>query len=151
MAASTALRHRAAETAVGKNVEIDLVRDKKPVKLSLKVVEQPKDMTAAGDSVKGEGKSAMLAGIEVRDISGDAARQLNLPRGLQGVVVSQVEVGSAAEEAGVQAGDVIVELNRKPVRNTEDFKRLSKPLGKNDGVLLLLVRQGSRLFIAINP
>ena len=148
---STALRHRAAETAVGKNVEIDLVRDKKPVKLSLKVVEQPKDMTAAGGSVKGEGKSAMLAGIEVRDISADAARQLNLPRGLQGVVVSQVEVGSAAEEAGVQAGDVIVELNRKPVRNTEDFRRLSKPIGKNDGALLLIVRQGSRLFIAINP
>ena len=147
---STALRHRAAETAVGKSVEVELVREKKPVKLSLKVAEQPKDMTAAG-SVKGESKSAMLAGIEVRDISGEAARQLNLPRGLQGVVVSQVEVGSAAEEAGVQAGDVIVELNRKPVRNTEDFRRLSKPIGKDDGALLLIVRQGGRLFIAINP
>ena len=148
---STALRHRAAETAVGKSVEVELVRENKPVKLNLKVVEQPKDMTVAGGSEKGEGKSAMLAGIEVRDISGDAARQLNLPRGLQGVVVSQVEVGSAAEEAGVQTGDVIVELNRKPVRNTEDFRRLSKPIGKNDGALLLIVRQGGRLFIAINP
>ena len=148
---STMLRHRAAETAVGKNVEVELVRDKQPLKLNLKVVEQPKDMTASSGSVKGEGKSTTLAGLEVRDITSEAARQLNLPRGTKGVLVSQVEVGSAAEEAGVQAGDVIIELNRKPVRNIEDFQRLSKSIGKNDSSLLLIVRQGSRLFIAINP
>ena len=148
---STVLRHRAAETAVGKNVEVELVRDKQPLKLNLKVVEQPKDMTASSGSVKGEGKSTTLAGLEVRDITSEAARQLNLPRGTKGVLVSQVEVGSAAEEAGVQAGDVIIELNRKPVRNIEDFQRLSKSIGKNDSSLLLIVRQGSRLFIAINP
>jgi serine protease Do len=148
---SSTLRNRAAETPVGKGVEVEVVRDKKPVKLTLKVAEQPKDMTTAGETAKGEGKSATLAGLEVRNLSPDAARQLNLPRGLQGVVVAQVESGSAAEEAGVQAGDVIVELNRKPVRNTEDFRRQSKALGKNDGVLLLIVRQGGRLFIAINP
>ena len=146
------LRNRVAETGVGKNVEVEILRDKKPVKLSIKIAEQPKDMTVAGGAnVKGDGKSAMLAGLEVRNISPEVARQLNLQRGLQGVVVAEVESGSTAEEAGVQTGDVIVELNRKVVRNTDDFQRLSKSIGKTDSALLLIVRQGGRLFVAINP
>jgi serine protease Do len=67
------------------------------------------------------------------------------------VVVTQVETGSAAEKAGVNQGDVIVELNRKPVQNISDFQRLSGKLGTNDAVLLLIARQGGRMFVAINP
>ena len=148
---STMLRHRVAETAVGKNTEVEVQRDKKPVKLSVKIAEQPKDMSASGESVKGADKSAALAGLEVRNLTPDTARQLNLPRGSQGVVVAQVETGSAAEQAGVQQGDVIVELNRKSVQNLDDFQRLSAKLGKKDAVLLLLARHGGRLFVAINP
>ena len=149
---SSMLRNRVAETIVGRTVELEILRDKKPLKLNIKIAEQPKEMTAAGgDAVKGEGKSATLAGLEVRNLSPEIARQLNLQRGLQGVVVVDVNGGSVAEEAGIQNGDVIVELNRKPVRNTDDFQRLSKGLGKNDSALLLVVRQGGRLFVAINP
>ncbi|HCU54143.1 MAG TPA: serine protease, partial [Gammaproteobacteria bacterium] len=59
--------------------------------------------------------------------------------------------GSAVEEAGIRPGDVIVELNRKPVRHVDDFRKLSGKLGKNDTALLLVVRQGSKLFLAVNP
>jgi serine protease Do len=148
---STTLRHRVAETTVGKNTEIEVVRDKKTVKLNIKVAEQPKDMTASGESVKGEGKSTALAGLEVRNLSGEQARQLNLPRGAQGVVVTAVAPGSAAEDAGVQPGDVIVELNRKPVRNVDDYRRLSGALARDGAALLLIARQGGKLFLAINP
>ncbi|HJX57865.1 MAG TPA: DegQ family serine endoprotease [Thiobacillus sp.] len=148
---STMLRHLVADIQVGRKVEVEVLRDKKPVKLTIKVAEQPKDMTASGESVKGEGKSAALAGLEVQGLTPDISRQLNLARGTQGVVVSVVETGSAAEEAGMQPGDVIVELNRKPVRSVEDFQRVSKALGKNESALLLLVRQNRKLFVAINP
>jgi serine protease Do len=147
---SSMLRNRVAETEVGRSVELEALRDKKPVKLTVKVAEQPKDMTAGSESVKGEGKSAVLAGFEVQNLTPEISRQLNLPSGTQGVVVSEVESGSAAEEAGIRRGDVIVELNRKAVRNTDDFLRLSKSLGKDDSALLLLVRQGRRIFVAIN-
>jgi serine protease Do len=147
---SSMLRNRVAETEVGKSIELEVLRDKKPVKLSVKVAEQPKDMTASSESVKGEGKSAALAGIEVQNLTPEISSQLNLQRGTQGVVVSDVESGSAAEEAGIQRGDLIVELNRKPVRNIDDFRRLSKSVGKDDSALLLLVRQGRRVFVAIN-
>ena len=149
---STMLRHRVADTAVGTSVEMEVLRDSKTLKLSVMLAEQPKDMGAKkGESVKEEGKSTALAGLEVQDLTPEIARQLNLPRGTQGVVVSNVETGSAAEEAGLQGGDVIVELNRKSIRNLDDFRKASRLLGKKDSVLMLISRQGSRIFIAINP
>jgi serine protease Do len=148
---STMLRNRVAEFPVGQSVEVEVLRDKKPLKLTIKIAEQPKDMTASGESVKGEGKSAALAGLEAQNLTPDISSKLNLARGTQGVVVNSVESGSAAEEAGIQPGDVIVELNRKPVRNTDDFRRLSKSLGKDESALLLIVRQNRKLFVAINP
>lgn len=148
---STMLRHLVADLPVGKKVEIQVLRDKKPVMLTIKIAEQPKDMVASSDSVKGESKSTALSGFEVQNLTPNNSRQLNLPRGTRGVVVTGVETGSAAEEAGVQPGDVIVELNRKPVGNVDDFQRISKSLGKDDSALLLLVRQNRKLFVAINP
>ena len=148
---STMLRNRVAEFPVGQSVEVEVLRDKKSLKLTIKIAEQPKDMTASGESVKGEGKSAALAGLEAQNLTPDISSKLNLARGTQGVVVNSVESGSAAEEAGIQPGDVIVELNRKPVRNTDDFRRLSKSLGKDESALLLIVRQNRKLFVAINP
>ena len=148
---SAMLRNRVAEVPVGKSVEVEVLRDKKPQTLTVTIAEQPKDMAAAGEPVKGSEKSTALAGIEVRNLTREVTGQLNLPRGTQGVVVAEVESGSAAEEAGVQPGDVIVELNRKPVRNTDDFQRLSGALAKDSTALLLIVRQGGKLFLAINP
>jgi len=148
---STMLRNRVAEMPVGLSVEIEVLRDKKPLKLSVKVAEQPKDMTAGVESVKGEGKSTALTGLEVQNLTSDISGKLNLPRGTQGVVVSGVESGSVADEAGIQTGDVIIELNRKALRNTDDFRRLSKSISKDESALLLIVRQGRKLFVAINP
>ena len=150
---TSTLRNRVAETAVGSSVKVGAVRDGKPVTVEVKIVEQPKDMSAKGEgeSVKGSEKSNALAGLEVTNISRDIARQLNLPRGVQGVVVSDVESGSAAEAAGIRSGDVIIELNRQPVRGADDFRRLSARLKGDESALLLIMRNGGRLFVAINP
>jgi serine protease Do len=67
------------------------------------------------------------------------------------VVVTEVEAGSAADEAGIQSGDVILEINRKPVHNLDDFRKQVGALGKDDTVLLRIVRNGQRLFVAVNP
>jgi serine protease Do len=145
------LRNRVAETAVGKTVEVEVIRDKKPQTLRVQVAEQPKDMSARGgssnESTRGEGPGTALAGLEVRNLARDNPQH----KGLQGVVIVAVESGSAAEEAGVQPGDVILEINRKPVRNVDDWRKLSKALAKDDAALLRIARNGGRLFIAINP
>ncbi|MBI3569588.1 MAG: DegQ family serine endoprotease [Gammaproteobacteria bacterium] len=146
------LRNTVAQTPVGKTVKVELLRDKKTVSVEVKITEQPKDVAQAdGETAQGDGKNTALAGVEVRNLTAEIARQLGLPPGAMGVVIAGVEQGSAAEEAGLQEGDVIMEINRQPVRNIGDFKRLSGKLSKKDSTLLLINRQGRKLFLAIQP
>ena len=146
------LRNTVAQIPVGATVKLEVLRNKKTVTLEAKIAEQPKDMTQAeGETVQGNDKDTSLAGVEVRNLTPDIARQLGLHAGTAGVVVARVEQGSVAEEGGLQEGDVIVEINRHPVRNIADFKRLSSKLSKKDNVLLFINRRGQKLFIAIQP
>lgn len=147
---STALRNRVADTAIDSSAALEVVRDKKPTTLNVKIAEQPKDMNVAAGSVKGNGASVALAGLEVRNLTRDEAQQLGL-RGTTGVLIADVESGSAADQAGIQQGDVILELNRKPVKNVDDYRKIAKSIGKDEAALLLIARQGGRLFVAINP
>ena len=59
--------------------------------------------------------------------------------------------GSPAAAAGVRPGDVIQEINRQPVRSIADLKRLSGKLSANEAVLLLVERQGNKLFLVVKP
>ncbi len=146
------LRNTVAQTPVGRTVKVELLREKKTVSVEVKITEQPKDVAQAdGETAQGDGKNTALAGVEARNLTADIARQLGLPPGTAGVVITGVEQGSAAEEAGLQEGDVILEINRQPVRNIGDFKRLSSKLPKKDSSLLLINRQGRKLFLAIQP
>jgi len=146
------LRNTVAQTLVGKTVKVEVLREKKSIALEVKITEQPKDIAQAeGETTQGDGKDTALAGVEVRNLTPDIARQLGLPPGTTGVVIAGVEQGSAAEEAGLQEGDVIMQINHQPVRNIGDFKRLAGKLSKKDSSLFLINRQGRKLFIAIRP
>jgi len=145
------LRNAVADTAIGKTVDLEVYRDRKTVPLRITIVEQPADMARAAGSVTAGEKSTALAGLEVSNLTREVARQLNLSRGVQGVVVSKVEPGSPAAESGILGGDVILELNRKPVHNTGEFSKRAAELGKDDAALVRILRNGQRLFVAINP
>jgi serine protease Do len=150
-----ALRNIVAATPVGKKVKLEVLRDKRVVPIEFKVAEQPKDMQRAGaptPDVSGEeAKNTALAGVEVRNLSPDIARQLGVPSGTAGVVVTDVADTSPAASAGVEDGDVIVEINRKPVRNVNDYRSLTDKLGKNNDALLLVIRRGGRMYIPVKP
>ncbi len=146
------LRNLVARIAVGKVVKVDVLRDRKTTNVNVTVTEQPKEVAQTEEeSVQGEGRGGALAGVEVRALTPDILRQLGLPAGSAGVVVAGVPSASPAENAGLQQGDVITEINRQSVRNLADFKRLTAKLGKKQNVLLYVNRQGRKLFIAIKP
>jgi len=63
--------------------------------------------------------------------------------------VTEVSEESPAAAAGVEAGDVVVEINRKAVRNVNDYRNLANKLGKSEDTLLLIIRRGGRLFITV--
>ena len=67
----------------------------------------------------------------------EIAAQLGLRRGMQGLVVQSVEPNSPAAEAGLQEGDVIQEVNRQPVRTTEDVRTALQKSGDRPPVLLI--------------
>jgi serine protease Do len=110
---------------------------------SLKIGEAPDEREAAARRGKGKG----LLGLDVRAVTPEIARQLNL-RSTDGVVVAAVEDGSPAAEAGVQRGDVVREVNRQRVKSLPDFERATKDVKEGDRVTLLLQRGPISLYVA---
>ncbi|MFY9269715.1 MAG: DegQ family serine endoprotease [Candidatus Manganitrophaceae bacterium] len=150
---STQLRNLVAQTPVGAKVKVRVVRDKKEKELDVTIEEQPKEVARGGGGAE-EGQeetSTALNGVEVRNLTPDMARQLGLGRNEKGVVIVQVEPGSAAEEAGLQRGDLVMEANRKPVRNADEYDEILSKIGKEDPILLLINRQGRTMFITVSP
>src|SRR5262249_38949307 len=88
-----------------------------------------------------------MLGLDVRPITPDVARELNL-KNPEGVVVFGVEDNSAAAEAGLQRGDVIREVNRQRVRGIQDFERLTRDLKEGDRVTVLLQGGQQALYVA---
>lgn len=149
---TSTLRNTVAATSIGSKVKVEVLRDKKTVVVEAKITEQPKEIAEGSDeSVTGDGKNTALAGVEARSLTPDVARQLDLPSGTSGVVVANVLPGSAAEQAGLQSGDVITEIGKQPVRNVADFRRLAGKLKAKESVLIKIIRNGGRIFIVIKP
>ena len=89
-------------------------------------------------------------GITVQNLTPEIAQGLGLKKS-GGVVVAQVEPGSPADEGGLQEGDVIREVNRKPVKNTEDFMQKLEKAKDQNTVLLFIQRGDHKLFAAVTP
>jgi serine protease Do len=89
-------------------------------------------------------------GITVQNVTPEIAKGLGLKKET-GVVVTRVEPGSPADNAGIQAGDVVHEVNRKPVKNVEDFVQQVGKTKDQDNILLFLQRGQNNLFAAVKP
>jgi len=148
------LRNHVAQTPIGKKVKLEVIRDKKEKELEVLIAEQPKEIARGQEESSGtpeEEVSTALSGIEVRDLSPNLIQRYGLSKSDKGVVITQVEQGSAAVDAGLREGDLIVEINRQAVKSVKDYDRLASKVGKQDTVLLLVNRQGRNSYFAIKP
>jgi len=102
-----------------------------------------------GGNGRGDNASAdsALEGVTVENLTSQLARDLKLPAGTAGVVVSEVSPASAAAAAGLKQGDVIQEVNRKPVKNAADFEAAVR--NSKDGTLLLVNRDGHTIYVGV--
>jgi serine protease Do len=142
----TGLQGLVADTAVGRTAEVQVWRDKKFVTLAVKIVEMPKDLGAKGETME-EQESQVKLGISVEPLGQDEARQLGVENG---VVVNGVEAGSAAEAAGIQQGDVLLQLDRVPVHDPAQLRRLVNHLKSGQSVVLQVSREGHNLFLSVD-
>jgi serine protease Do len=141
----------AADTAVGKTVNVDLLRRGKKLTVLLTVVRLneagPKPTPAPP---KPATKTGQL-GLSLSPLDKDARAEFKLPGGVQGVVVTDVIPDSLAAEKNFQAGDVIVSVHDQPVRTPADFQRRVESDAKaGRKVEILLVNRGGVLtFVAL--
>lgn len=133
-------------SALGETVSVEVVRDGKTIALTYEPEAAPNDFAVNGKVDKPSGVKMGSLGIEVTSLSADVAKQLGINDDA-GVVVTQVQDGSPADQAGVSPGNVIVQVNRQDVKTTAEFEAAVK--ADEDGTILLLVRseQGSRFIV----
>ena len=143
------LRNLIAASVIGSKHRLDIIRETKPMQAELVIQEAPRERVkrAAASSPAGAATHP-LSGVIVDEVTPALARQMDLNVN-SGVVVTDVEEGSAAEVSGLQPGDVLVELNRQAIPNFTAFQRLADAMRPNEVALLLVNRQGNVIYVPI--
>jgi len=132
-----------ASTPVGKDVEVVVLREGKMLTLKLKVGELKDEAPPAAVE-----KTKLELGMSVQEITPEMARQLRLAEA-GGVVVTLVEPGSTADEAGIQRGDIIREVNGRSIRKLSDYQAAIAKIKKGE-IIRFFVKRGERnLYITL--
>ena len=88
-------------------------------------------------------------GVAVTEVTPEIAKELKVPAATKGIVIGEVEEGSSASEAGLEIGDIIAEVDRKPVKTVTDFRNAIANHTSSDPILLLINREGHSRFVAV--
>jgi len=139
------LRLQISQTPPGTLVKLKVWRDGKTQDTNLTLGELPEKAEKASKSEEGGGA---LEGVDVENVTPEIAQQLNLKAGTHGVVVTSVDPSSAAGSVGLRQGDVIQEVNHKPVTNVEEFRHAIAGAEKQSA-LLLVNRGGVTSYLVI--
>ncbi len=134
-----------ASTTPGKKVPVTILRDGKRVELTVKIAEMEEERTASG---KGGPDLSKGLGLTVQEITPEVAKHLGIEN-RKGVLVTDVESGSPADDAGFREGDVIRQIDRRPVSNAEEFGTVMKKVRSDKTVLFLVERGEGRIFLAL--
>jgi serine protease Do len=131
-------------TPVGEVVAIDLIRDgeRRTVEARIGELAEPARAAEVGESRGGVGRY----GLEVQELTPELRARLGIDEP-GGVIVADVEPGGAAERAGLRPGDLILEVDRKPVAGIPDLARALE--GAQEGTLLLVRRGDVTVFVPL--
>ena len=147
-----------SDTPVGKKLKLEILREQKTMTAEVEVGDRnqilrqttstPDDSSEAPDDSKSEG----VLGIQVRNLTPDQAKELASQLHLsapQGVLVKDTSPSGFASDLGVFRGDVILSINRQPLKSVDDFARLQSQLKSGQDVLLLIARRDQRKFTTL--
>jgi len=144
VAKATDLPSLVADLTVGRDVPMVVVRDGSEMRLNARIARLEDETPAKVADAQEKGQ----LGLSVQPITPPVARELGL-KVKEGVLVRDVVEGGRAAEAGIRPGDVIVEINRQPVRTVEDLKVRVDKQTKNEPIVLLVNRDGQALYVAV--
>jgi len=149
---SNGLLRKIAALRPGEKAELTVIRkgDKLTVSVNLGQRDAKKTVeTMQGEDETQQGAEAEVLGLTVTPLGKEEAKALGMKKA-EGLLIAQVAEGSAAEEAEIRPGDVILEVNQRPVGSPSDFAETVKEEGAKKGVVMLLLkRNGQNLFRTI--
>lgn len=144
------LANHIADVKPDTDAKLDVIRNGKPREISVKVAEMPSQQQLATNVAPGHSGSQL--GLALGGLSPGMASQLNIPEGTEGALVTAVKQGSPAEQAGIEAGDVIVGVGSKPVTNPVQAAQAIEAAMHQPGhaVALRILHNGQPAFVAVN-
>ena len=144
----SALQVDVAQVQPGTTVHFGVLRNGQPTTVNVTVGDYNPNGTevAAND---GAGQNNGKLGVAVANLTDDERQQLQIPESVHGAVVQQVRPASPAEDAGLQPGDVILQVNRKPTATADQF--VNQVHATNGDVLLLVWSHGNASYRTVHP
>jgi serine protease Do len=140
----TALRNMVANTPPDGKVAIKLIRDGKTKSVNVRISEMASDISSLSEHFDNQ-----LKGVSVQDITPQLKNTLHIPKRIAGVVVSDVQEDSPA--AGVlKRGDVIMEINKEPIQNLEDYQESVSAIETDEDILMLVFRGSSPFYVTLS-
>ena len=143
------LKLEVARTHPGESVPVKILRDGETKTLDVTVKELPGAEHLAKNESNHPDDSGTLNGVSVGDIDSSARQQFDLPSTLKGVVVTEVDPSSPSAEAGLKPGDVILEINRKPVKTAEEAVQMTEKT-TDKTTLLRVWRDGGSRYVVVD-
>lgn len=140
----TDLPFLAAETPVGKAVVVKVIRNGKEISFTMIMAEMPE-----GKALSAAPAASEDLGLTVDNITPQLSRELGI-RDKAGVVVVNVAPGSPADDGGIEAGDVVKEVNRTPVSNLKDYESALRKAVRNKPVLFLVKRGTQTFYVSLS-
>src|SRR4051812_5735369 len=157
------LRNLVSQADLNKKVDLEIVRAGKSMTVTTQIKEQPAGyMTGKvnpqqspppsqqnpGDQDENEGENA-LARVHVGELTPALVRQLDLPNGVRGVVV--IDVDSGAGIGDLQKGDVIEQVNQQSITSVADFNKVAQAADSSQPMVLSVCRHRVRSFLVLRP
>ena len=152
IADGSALQVAVSEKQPGDTIQLGIIRNGTPMQIGVKLGEYHKSGTQLAENGGGQGQgNTGKLGLAVDDLSQDTRQQLQIPENVHGAVIANVRPGSPADDAGLQPGDVVLEVNRKAVASAEQFANAVRTAPSDKDVLLLVWSKGNDSYRVVHP
>ncbi|HET9304752.1 MAG TPA: Do family serine endopeptidase [Candidatus Sulfotelmatobacter sp.] len=129
----------------GTKVELTVLRNGKTENVPV-TLDELGAKAAEGNGTASQGQGKMRWGISLGNLSPDVREQLQVPHDVHGALIEQVQPGSSADVAGLQQGDIILEVNRHKVQSASDVQQALSSVPKGQDALLLIWSNGGNIF-----
>ena len=142
-------------TKPGTTVPVKVLRDRKEVTLNITVEEldlegeTTRTARRSGPGAEPDVQETTGFGLSLETLTSEMARRLRVPPGTEGVLIRDVEPGSPAQRAGISRGDIILQVNRRPVTTPQEASRALNAVPSGGTAFLLVLSGGQQRFVTV--